>query len=96
VKPKHNKYLVHEVRGGLMEDPEFHYHNEEEIIADSKKEAVAIYDRRNSLYYFTGSVKFKFGQTDEPKTSNKPLDEEKNKHRIEFYGRDVKGAEDET
>ena len=35
----HNKYLVHEVRGGLMEDPDFHYHNEEVIIADSKEEA---------------------------------------------------------
>ena len=45
---KHKKYIVHEVRGGLMEDPEFHYHNPERIVADSLDEAVAIYDRRNS------------------------------------------------
>ena len=87
---KHNKYLVREVRGGLMEDPDFHYHNEEEIIADSREEAIAIYDRRNSLYYFTGNCKFMIGQTDEPKTSDEPLSKEKNEHRIEFYGRDVK------
>ncbi len=83
------KYIVHEVRGGLMEDPDFHYHNPEEIVAESEKEAVAIYDRRNSLYYFTGSIKSKLGETEESKTSNKPLSEEKNKHRIEFYGKDV-------
>ena len=84
----HNKYLVHEVRGGLMEDPEFHYHNEEEIIADSREEASDIYDRRHSCYYFTGSVESTLGQTDEPKTSDEPLSEEKNQHRIEFYGED--------
>ena len=82
------KYIVHEVRGGLMEDPEFHYHNPEEIVAESADEARRIYDRRNGLYYFTGSIKAKLGKTDEPKTSRKPLDKEKNKHRIEFYGED--------
>jgi hypothetical protein len=88
---KHKKYIVHEVRGGLMEDPDFHYHDEEEIIADSKEEAVAIYDRRNSCYYFSGSVKEKIGKTDEPKTSDEPLNKEKHKNRIEFYnGEDVR------
>ena len=90
---KHNKYIVHEVRGGLMEDPDFHYHNPEKIIAGSKEEAIAIYDRRNSLYYFTGNIVGQLGQTDEPKTSDEPLDEEKNQHRIEFYGEDRKYGE---
>ena len=84
------KYIVHEVRGGLMEDPEFHYHNPEEIVAESSDEAKRIYDRRNSLYYFTGSIKTKLGKTTEPKTSRKPLSAERNEHRIEFYGKDVK------
>ena len=85
---KHNKYIVHEVRGGLMEDPDFHYHNPEEIIAGSSEEAVAIYDRRHSCYYFTGSVESIWEETNEPKTSDEPLYEEKNQHRIEFYGED--------
>jgi len=93
---KHKKYIVHEVRGGLMEDPKFHYHNPERIVADSLDEAVAIYDRRNSLYYFTGKVTGKLGPTDEPKTSDKPLNKEEHKHRIEYYGEDVKGSKDET
>jgi hypothetical protein len=87
---KHQKYIVHEVRGGLMEDPDFHYHNPEEIIADSEDEAIAIYDRRNSLYYFTGNIESYIGETSEPKTSNEPLDEEGNKHRIKFYGKDIR------
>ena len=87
---KLNKYIVHEVRGGLMEDPDFHYHHPEEIIAESRKEAIAIYDRRNSLYYFTGNVKAELGETSEPKTSKKPLSKKKNKHRIEYYGEDLK------
>ena len=71
-----------------MEDSDFHYHNEEEIIAGSRKEAVAIYDRRNSMYYFTGSVRTELEETDEPKTSDEPLDKVRNQHRIDFYNRD--------
>ena len=87
---KNKIYVVHEVRGGLMEDPDFHYHNPEKIIAGSKEEATAIYDRRHSLYYFTGSVKSTLEETDKAKTSDEPLNQEDHQHRINFYHKDKK------
>jgi len=84
------KYIVHEVRGGLMEDPSFHYHNPEEIVAESKEEARKIYDERHSLFYFTGNIKTELGETDEPKTSDKPLSYFAHADRIKYYGKDLK------
>ena len=57
IKPKHKlTFTVAEVRGGLMEDPDFHYHNYQEIKAYTKEEAVKIYEKKNNCNYFYGKV----------------------------------------
>jgi hypothetical protein len=50
-----HKYLIAEARGGLMEMPEFTYHNPETIIAHSKEEAIKIYNKKNNCNYFYGT-----------------------------------------
>lgn len=49
-------YIVAECRGGLMKDPEFHYHNYQLIRADSSDEATRKYNKLNNCTYFYGSV----------------------------------------
>ena len=49
-------YVVAECRGGIMEDPEFHYHNYQLIRADSADEAVRAYNFINDCQYFYGCV----------------------------------------
>lgn len=51
-----NTYVVALCCGGLMEDPEFHYHNYQIIRADSKREAEEKYNKLNNCSYFYGSV----------------------------------------
>lgn len=51
-------YIVAECQGGLMEDPEFHYHNYQLIRADSKDEAMRTYDFINDCSYFRGVVMY--------------------------------------
>ena len=54
-------YVVALCCGGLMEDPEFHYHDYQIIRADSKDEAEDKYNKLNNCSYFYGSV---MGQID--------------------------------
>lgn len=54
-KGKH-AYIVAECQGGLMEDPEFHYHNYQLIRADSADEAERKYNELNDCTYFYGQV----------------------------------------
>ena len=49
-------YLVALCCGGLMEDPEFHYHNYQVIKADSEDEARQKYNEINKCSYFYGCV----------------------------------------
>lgn len=49
-------YVVAECQGGLMEDPEIHYHNYQLIRADSADEARRKYNKLNNCTYFYGSV----------------------------------------
>ena len=51
-------YVVAECQGGLMEDPEFHYHNYQLIRADSPREAERKYNELNNCEYFYGSVMY--------------------------------------
>lgn len=54
-------YVVALCCGGLMEDPEFHYHDYQIIRADSRDEARCKYNELNNCGYFYGSV---MGQID--------------------------------
>ena len=49
-------YLVALCCGGLMEDPEFHYHDYQVIKADSEDEARQKYNEINKCSYFYGRV----------------------------------------
>lgn len=49
-------YVVALCCGGVMEDPEFHYHNFQVIRADSAEEARRKYDELNNCSYYYGSV----------------------------------------
>ena len=49
-------YLVAECRGGLMEDPDIHYHNYQLIRADSEDKARRTYSFLNDCSYFYVSV----------------------------------------
>ena len=51
-----NTYLVALCCGGLMEDPEFHYHKYQIIRADSEDEARNKYNELNNCNYFYGTV----------------------------------------
>lgn len=51
-----NTYLVALECGGIMEDPEVHYHNYQIIRADSENEAVEKYNKINKCNYFYGHV----------------------------------------
>lgn len=51
-----HSYIVAECRGGLMEDPDIHYHNYQLIRADSEDEARRTYNFINDCSYFYGSV----------------------------------------
>ena len=54
-------YIVALRCGGLMEDPEIHYHDYQIIRADSRVEAVYKYNVLNNCNYFNGNV---MGQID--------------------------------
>lgn len=49
-------YLVALCCGGLIEDPEIHYHNYQIIRADSEEEAVKKYNEINKCSYFYGDI----------------------------------------
>jgi hypothetical protein len=49
-------YIVALCCGGIMEDPEFHYHNYQLIRANSADEARRKYDELNNCSYYYGSV----------------------------------------
>lgn len=49
-------YVVALCCGGVMEDPEFHYHDYQLIHADSPDEARQKYDDLNNCSYYCGSV----------------------------------------
>lgn len=49
-------YLVALCCGGIMEDPEFHYHNFQVIKANTKEEAVETYNKINNCSYYYGTV----------------------------------------
>ncbi len=49
-------FTVAECRGGIMEDPDFHYHNYQDIIAYTDKEAIKIYNKKNNCDYYYGSI----------------------------------------
>lgn len=42
--------------GGIMEDPSFHYEDEQIITAKSKKEAGGKYNKINGCHYYYGKV----------------------------------------
>lgn len=50
------KYLVALAVGGVMEHPEFEYHDRQVIEAPSEKEACRIYNEKNKCSYFYGKV----------------------------------------
>ncbi len=50
-----NKYLIAEAQGGLMEMPDFTYVNPEIIIANTKEEAIKIYNEKHKCTYFYGT-----------------------------------------
>lgn len=54
-------YIVALCCGGVMEDPEFHYHDYQIIHADSKNEAIQKYNKLNDCNYYYGSI---MGQID--------------------------------
>lgn len=49
-------YVVALCCGGVMEDPEFHYHDYQLIRAESKDEAKKKYNELNNCSYYYGSV----------------------------------------
>ena len=49
-------YVIALCCGGLMEDPDFHYHNFQMIRADTEYEAVEKYNELNNCGYFYGRV----------------------------------------
>ena len=49
-------YVVALCCGGVMEDPDFHYHDYQIIRANSKDEARDKYNKLNNCSYFYGSV----------------------------------------
>lgn len=51
-----NKYIVALQAGGLMESPEIYYTDYQIINADTKTEAVRIYNEINKCDYFYGDV----------------------------------------
>ena len=64
------KYLVALQVGGIMEQPHFTYQDIQEIEADSKEEAVKLYNSRNKCNYFYGTV---VGQDGVQTTFNEPV-----------------------
>lgn len=53
---KTHLYEVATCCGGIMEDPEIHYENYQYIAANSKEEAVKIYNEKNNCSYYYGRV----------------------------------------
>ena len=51
-----NRYLVAQLCGGVMEDPDMHYRNFQIIRADSEIEAKSKYDEINNCQYYYGNV----------------------------------------
>lgn len=54
-KKRTKKYLVALSEGGLMEQPELNYSDFEVIEANSRNEAVEIYNKKNNCSYFYGT-----------------------------------------
>lgn len=53
---KEHKYVVAMQCGGVMEDPNIHYENEQIITAMSEKEAEDKYNKKNKCSYYYGKV----------------------------------------
>ena len=51
-----NRYLVAQLCGGVMEDPDMYYRNFQIIRADSEIEAKSKYDEINNCQYYYGNV----------------------------------------
>jgi hypothetical protein len=51
-----NKYIVALHCGGLMEAPEIYHTSGQIIEANTEKEAVEIYNKKNNCYYFYGDT----------------------------------------
>jgi len=74
------KYKIEQSFGGVMEQPEITYYNEDTIVASNEKEAKDIYNTIHSSRNWSGYIKERLGETNEPKTEAIPLD--MNKHRM--------------
>jgi len=67
------RYTVALQVGGTMEQPYFTYQDHQEITANSRQEAVTLYNKRNNCSYFYGTVVGKNGNItkhDEPVKHN--------------------------